>query len=167
MNLDPTKFTVKQAKQMGLWPPQDNIGVAIAPYVGRMKGNIEVLDIGVNKGESIVYLAEKTQNIVRFFGLSHNNDYQDILLENIKDISKVDRGYTGQEVDVVLITALPDTTAELLSQYYSKVKIGGFFAGDCHDQVFMKEVLGKFRRDNKIGIPIQVVNKTIWFWMKK
>lgn len=164
--IDPDQLTITEKKTMGLWPPQDSMAVTIAPYIRRMRGDdVDVLDIGVGAGENLAYLDENVENIVRFYGLSHDNKYEDLLLKNLDHIKRVDRTYNAQEVAVVLVNMTPETTPGLLAQYYSKVKKGGYFVGDNHDQPYVKEALSKFRRESKIGTPIQVA-KTTWFWIK-
>lgn len=166
MNLDPSTFNVKQKKMMGLWPPQDSIAVALIPYIKRQGDGIEVLDIGVGKGEDIVYLSENAGNIRTIYGLSHNNDHEDLLNENIKDVSNVQKNYGGTAVDVILISMLPDIKPSELAQCYDKVKVGGIFAGDLHNEAFVVETLTQFRRENRIGTPINIVDKRFWFWKK-
>jgi hypothetical protein len=165
--LDPNKMNATLMKMMGLWPPVNSIGYAIAPYVKRMKADIEFLDIGVGRGESIVYLSESAKNIKTFFGLSHTGEFEETVSENMTLVPNVDRKYDGREVDVVAVSMIADTTPELLEKYYSKVRTGGIFVGDCHDQQWAKESLVGFRRLAKIGTPVQVINRTFWFWYKR
>lgn len=164
--LDPTKFTAVQLKQLGMWPPPNNAGVAIAPYVRRMNRLVDVLVIGAEKGESIVYLCDNCPNINLIYGLSHTNEHDELLVANIGDNSKVKRDYDGQKADIVIINVLPETTTEQLAQYYEKVKDGGYIVGDHHNEGYVKDALHKFRRSAKIGHPINIVEKVIWFWKK-
>jgi SAM-dependent methyltransferase len=164
--IDPDKLTVREKKLLGMWPPQDSVAHAITPYIKRMSGEIDVLDIGVGKGENIVYLHENAPNISKIYGLSHSNEFEEILVRNMEGLDKVDRQYDHRQTSVVMVSMNDAVNAELLSMYYAKVKPSGIFAGDFHTEPYVKEALSKFRRKDKIGHPIQVVNRTIWFWKK-
>lgn len=166
ITIDPNKLTVEEKKLMGMWPDPNLIGSAIAPYIKRMQGEVDVLDIGVGKGENIYYLNEHVTNITKIYGLSHDEKYEDILQKNMHKLTKVSRSYENQQVSVVIVNMNESTTDEQLKLYYDKVKQNGYFVGDMHDKDFTKDVLTKFRRNEKIGNPIQIVNKTIWFWKK-
>jgi SAM-dependent methyltransferase len=164
--IDPFKLSIAEKKVLGMWPPNDLLGVAIAPYVRRMRGDVDVLDIGVGRGENIAYLHETAKNVSKFYGLSNTNEFEDLLKKNLQNLDKVDRVYNHQQVAVVVVNMDETITPELLSMYYQKVKPTGYFVGDNHDEPYVKEVINNFRRKEKIGRPIQIVNKTIWFWEK-
>lgn len=164
--LDPNKMSAKEAQALGVWPPQ-HVATGLMPYLKRIKHEIDVLDIGVGKGEGIYYLSKNVPNIRKFYGLSYNADYENILRVNMLDVKNVEQDYNGEEVDVVLVSMLPDTKAETLAKYYAKVKSGGIFAGDSHSLANTKVELSAFRRAAKIGTPIQIVDKEYWFWYKR
>lgn len=165
--IDPRKLSIKDKELLGMWPPSsDSIGVAIAPYIRRMRGDVDVLDIGVGPGETIAYLHEHTQNVKTFYGLSHNADYEDAIEVNLNGLDRVSRKYDGQQTAVVIVNMNESITPELLALYYEKVKPTGYFVGDLHTEPYVKEVLNKFRRTAKIGNPVQIIHKNVWFWVK-
>jgi hypothetical protein len=88
---------------------------------------------------------EETENALREL------DKDDRLIFNIDDNGKY---------DVVI------TDGNNLSKDYSYINPSGIFVGDNHNDIPVKEALGKFRREEKIGIPIHVANG-IWFWYKR
>lgn len=159
-------MNIDQMKLLGQWPPHNNIGVVIAPELRRMKRDIEVLDIGVGRGESIVYLNENVPNISKIYGLVHTNEHDDVIEENMKNIEKVDRVYRGQMVDAFLITLNEDITVELLELYYSRLNHGGVFVGDQFTNEKYKKIIFDFRRKNKITMNVNIIQKDFWFWKK-
>jgi ADP-heptose:LPS heptosyltransferase len=163
--IDPTNCTVKQAKALGLWPSQI-VAPFLTPYLKRIKRDIEILDIGVHKGENIVYLHENVPNIKTIYGLSLNADYESVLVPNMQGLTKVSQTYDGRQVDVVIAEMSESITAEVLLRYYEKVKVGGFFAGDKHEHHFTKDALVHFRRSAKVSTPVQVLDKQYWFWQR-
>lgn len=165
--IDPTTFTVEMQKAMGMWPPQENIGVAIAPELRRMGREIDVLDLGVGKGESIAYLVENVPNIKTIFGLVHTNEHDEILEKNLHGLAKVNQNYAGEEVDVLLITMTPETTGKTLEQYYAKLRVGGIIVGDKHKEQDTLVSLADFRLKNKITVNINIIKKDFWFWKKR
>jgi len=58
------------------------------------------------------------------------------------------------------------TDNEDLSKDYSMLESHGIFCGNDHNTIPVKEKLGKFRREEKIGTPILVANG-IYFWYKR
>jgi hypothetical protein len=165
--IDPTTFTVEMQRAMGMWPPSDCIGVAIAPELRRMGREIDVIDLGVGKGESIVYLIENVPNIKTMYGLVHENDHDEIIGKNLNGLSKVNQMYKGEEVDVLLITMTPTTSGKTLEQYYEKLRVGGIIVGDQHTSEATRIALAEFRQKNKITININVIKKEFWFWKKR
>lgn len=172
MQIDPNKITVSEKKVLGLWPPADSLAKAIAPYLRRLKTENstspypDVLDIGVGNGENIVYLFDNVPNIEWIYGLSHNRDYEDLILKNISDIPKVKRNYQGEMVDCILIDVTDTLTTSDLVMYYSKLNKGGYIVGNKHTDPRLKTVLNDFRKASKITVPIQVISKNYWMWKK-
>ena len=175
MNLDPDFFDVEAQKQLGLFPKPDMTAAAIAPYIRRLKNEngIIVVDVGVGKGENAYEILESCSNVVKLYGVdcSNNSDAVNDLLK--KNTEKFGDRFTSKETymkkefaDVVCV----DSTSGLdktLKAYYSKVRPSGIFCGNDHDKQEVKEALNKFRRENKIATPIQIINRSIWFWYKR
>jgi hypothetical protein len=58
------------------------------------------------------------------------------------------------------------TNGNDLANDYSLLHSSGIFVGDRHNEIPVKEALGKFRREEKIGTPILVANG-VYFWYKR
>jgi hypothetical protein len=58
------------------------------------------------------------------------------------------------------------TDGNNLQKDYSYLNSSGIFVGDRHNEIPVKEALGKFRREEKIGTPILVANG-VFFWYKR
>jgi len=89
-----------------------------------------------------------------------DEDTEKALRELDKDAKLIFNLDGNGKYDVVI------TDGNNLSKDYSYVNPSGIFAGNNHNDMAVKEALGKFRREGKIGIPILVANG-IWFWYKR
>lgn len=176
MLMDPTQFSITQSKEMGMWPPSDLAGIGIWPYISRLRENdLEILDVGVMKGENAVFLLEKdTKNkIKKIYGVTSYDpqrkqefeNYETLLKKNTDGLARFSLDYSGQSCHVVCVHA--DSELDInLEKYYSVVKSNGIFCGNEHHLPRVKEALSSFRRKNKIGTPIMVSNGC-WFWIKR
>jgi hypothetical protein len=173
--LNPDLFSIEQAKGMGMWPPSDIVAHGILPYIKRMKhNNIHVLDVGVMKGENAMYLLEKDEGkidevygIESFASGKSVPEYEKLLHENTKNESRFvlwDNSISGP-FDVVCIHS-NSAIEDALPLYYNMVKSNGIFCGNEHHLPHVKDALFKFRREAKIGTPINVSN-SCWFWWKR
>lgn len=172
--MDPTLFTVEQSKEMGIWPPSDIVSHGIMPYIKRLKDNdLRVLDVGVGKGENVVYMLEKdsgmTHKIFMIHGVVYDTDppeYEYILKKNTRDLERFTTIPFKDLYDVVCINSSTKDLDIVMKNHYNLVKPNGIFCGNNHDDIYVKESLGKFRRENRIGTPILVSNGC-WFWYKR
>lgn len=48
--------------------------------------------------------------------------------------------------------------------YYSKVRQGGLFSGHDYNLVSVRRALEEFREEQKIRIPINIIDNNTWFW---
>jgi hypothetical protein len=168
--INPDFFTIKQSQEMGTWPPSNLVAHGISPYIGRhKKGDLVILDVGVMKGENaFMLLSNDTKKKIKMvYGvISYGKDapdYINILLENMKDESRfIVEVAENRKADVVCIHAQSDLYNNL-HKYYDMVEHGGIFCGNEHGSTHVKEQLNKFRREKKIGTPINVANDT-YFW---
>lgn len=175
MIMNPELFTVKQNKEMGLWPPSDIVGPGIAPYIKRIKKEkVRVLDVGIMKGENAVYLIENCPN-ARVYGINEGNppeyadapEYAAAQKENLEGLERYWNKWDDDVVfDVVCINAKLVPLDNYMDLYYNKLSSNGIFCGNEHHLMPVKEALVKFRKKNKIGTPIQVSNGC-WFWIKR
>lgn len=167
---DPEYFDIEQKKLFGLWPHDQLISSSMNPYLRRMRQDkVALLIVGDLKGESINDFFTQNDRIIRLNYVNHYDEstepFKDIFKKNIEPFKgKIDAGISpDKKRDLVCI----DNNAckvDVLELYYKNVKSGGIFCGNGHHLQETKDVLTQFRRKNKIGTPIQVCNKTIWFW---
>ena len=171
--IDPTNAPIYQKKQFDLWPPsKDNIADSLYPYIKRMKqDNVKILLIGDLLGEDAVRFFELNENdkIKRIDIANQSDPYPESLKANIEGndrISIVETG-EGKEYDLVFINSENKSLDETMKSNYTCVKSNGVFCGNNHHKTYVKEALGKFRRETKIGTPISVSNRLCWFWIKR
>lgn len=178
---DPEFFDVKTSKQMGMWPGPNQMSTGIVPYIRRMKENKpSVFLYGVLKGDDGIDILEKTNAVIftyeKFKGQNEKVvSYNTILKNNLKDHDEIcKRRYNMIDdpsrymkcFDVVLVN-MNECLDFDLKLAYGTVKSNGLFGGNFHDVGRVKDTLNKFRRDNKIGTPISIAHKFIWFWYKR
>ena len=169
--MDPEYFTIEQRKEFNMWPDGDLISRGILPYVKRHRSNELTITIKNDlKGENIVDLLDNCPKISRIY---YSNDYEGIDERILAAFNKNISGYLskvkevkGKKVDIVCIEKSA-CTPEKLALYYESVKTGGIFCGNGHESAEVKNALQIFRRSNKIGTPIDVSNRAIWFWIKR
>jgi hypothetical protein len=169
MFLDPENFTVAQRKQFGMWPDANMISLAMIPYIKRMRtDSVTMLIAGDKKGENIVDFVE---NVNKFSNITVLNkdcteDEKRVFQENTKDISILSYDVLKEPVNIVCV-ADNACTEQNLVLLYEAVKQGGIFCGNGHETNPVKTELNKFRRNSRIGTPIMIANRTIWFWNKR
>ena len=167
--INPDFFTIKQSQEMGTWPPSNLVAHGISPYIGRYKkDNLVILDVGIMKGENaFMLLSNDTKKKIKMvYGIvsyaKDNSEYENILKQNMKDENRFSLDKIPSKADVVCIHAQGDLYNNL-HKYYDMVEHGGIFCGNEHGSTHVKEQLNKFRREKKIGTPINVANDT-YFW---
>lgn len=174
--MNPDMFTIEQSKQMGIWPPSDIVSHGIFRYITRLKEeNLTILDVGVMKGENAYHMLslDEKKKIKKVYGIISGdpndnrslNDYESILKKNMEKTDRFSVDYTNQHCDVVCIHAHSDIYNNL-HKYYKILKHNGIFCGNEHNLTHVKEALGKFRREVKIGTPIMISNGC-WMWNKR
>lgn len=152
-------------EQSSIQQNDDNIIQGIWPYIKRLKtDNIEILIVGIEKGDTAARLLEldNDKKINKIYGIDTDKKYVDDLAENVKKNNRIKLIYNNEPVNVVIVYSHTDLN-ETLKKYYNKVKHNGIFCGDKHGASEVSSVLKKFRRESKIGTPINV-SKDCWFW---
>ena len=170
---DPDLFTIEQCKMMGMWPPGDAMAPGIYPYIKRLKtkDKLTVVEVGVRKGENVAYTLELDvdKKIGSYYGVVTHKNYEELLDKNLSGEDRFTKGFDPykkkQHVDVVFLHSECDLVKNL-KRYYNVLCEGGIFAGNDHMKDHVKISLRDFRRDNKIGIPINV-SRGCWFWWKR
>lgn len=169
--MNPEFFTIEQRKEFGMWPDADLISRGIIPYIKRMKLDTITVTIKSDlKGENIVDLLENCKKISKIY---YSNDYTDTDERVKAAFNKNTQPYIdkiaevkGKKVNVVCIDKSA-CNAERLALYYENLVPGGIFCGNGHESTEVKEALSVFRRGKKIGTPIDVSNRAVWFWIKR
>jgi ribosomal protein L7Ae-like RNA K-turn-binding protein len=166
--MNPEFFDIEEKKTFGLWPHDQLISVGINPYVKRIREDkIAMAIIGDLRGESTVHFLENSSKIVK---INVVNNYAE---EHLKELfnkntegykSKIDFGLSKDKKRDIVCIDKDACNPENLELYYQNVKQGGIFCGNGHDSIEVKQALNDFRRKVKIGTPIQVCHRTIWFW---
>lgn len=173
MLMNPELFSITQSKEVGLWPPGDAEHVrGIYPYIKRLKVNkAKVLDVGCMKGEISVYMLELDESgkieKIDLVVSGGEKDFESVAKENIK----IDNRLTivsdaKDEYDIIMVNSESKNLDKTMRKYYHKLKSNGIFCGNNHGASRVKEALTKFRREDKIGTPINVANGS-WFWYKR
>ena len=151
------------------------ISRGLIPYVNRMinrEEKVKITIVGDLKGESVVDLLQSCPKIFRIYVV---NEYADtpegaklkaVFDKNTEKFKDKIKFMNDRQSNFVCIER-EACTPENLKTYYALVKENGVFAGGGHEYDDVKESLSKYRRDNKIGTPIQVSNRAVWFWYKR
>ena len=171
---DPEFFDIEQKKLFGIWPHDQLIGRGILPYLRRMKvDKLAGLVVGDHKGENIYdILSNGPENIVKLNVVHDETMFEDNLRElyrkNTSEFDKkLESGITPNKRRNFVIIDKSMLTVENLEKYYDMLRPNGIFCGNGYDLETTKETLRRFRRKNKIGIPIQISFTSTWFWYKK
>lgn len=170
---DPDFFDIKQLKAMNMWPASTMTSRGIIPYVNRIrKDRVKVTVVGDLKGDTTLDLLENCPKIFRLYSVNNYGDdetsqnYKKLFETNTKEYESKLRRKSDKVSDVVCIDERA-CTSDNLKLYYELVNSGGIFCGNGHEYDHVKEHLSKFRREVKIGTPIQVSNRAVWFWYKR
>lgn len=172
--MNPEFFDIEEKKVFGLWPHDQLISVGINPYIKRIREEkIAMAIVGDLRGESVVHLLENNPKIVKLNVINNYPDQDPKSVFSLKSIfnkntegfrSKIDFGLSKDKKRDVVCIDKDACTVENLELYYQNVKNGGIFCGNGHDTEQVKKALTEFRRKVKIGTPIQIAHRTIWFW---
>lgn len=171
---DPEFFDIETLKSMNMWPNESLVSRGIIPYLKRIRQDkIAVAIIGDLKGENAVDIVINVPKVVK---INLHNDYtnnpnaeilKSVLSKNISSHkSIIDPNFSKKERDVICFDK-SSCTVDNLKLYYDCVKSGGIICGNGHEVKEVKEALVQFRRECRIGTPIQVSYLTTWFWYKR
>ena len=169
---NPEFFDIENKKLFGLWPHDQLISKGMNPYLRRVRQDkLAMLIVGDLNGESTYdFLSENDKiikaNVVNIYDDTvESQTMKDLFAKNTdKFKGKIDKGISKDKQRDIVCIDKSDCTVANLELYYSNVKQGGIFCGNGHDLTEVKTALSEFRRKVKIGTPIQICHKTIWFW---
>jgi len=174
--MNPELLNIEQKKLVNLWPVESTLAKFILPYLKRSKNeNLVCLDYASLRGETAYELLDGYNKISKVYCVQDFNQeqrpnatmYNDIIqhnLSNFKNRYELAGDVPNTEYDLVCLN-LEHNLNEALEKTYHLVKSRGIIAGADFANSKVKEEVNKFRRNNKIGININVYN-TYWFWYK-
>jgi len=168
--MNPEYFDIENLKMFGMWPHQSFISRAIAPYAKRIrKEKVSILLVGDNKGEQCIDFLDLCDDKIQKISVIRNSDddlVKAIFTKNTKGRDEITDAHSEESFDIICIDE-HSCTEEILKKYYDLVPSNGIFCGNGHETKKVKEALTSFRRSSKIGTPIQVANRAVWFWYKR
>jgi hypothetical protein len=184
MMIDPEFATIEQKKTFGIWPPSDMAAHGVWPYIQRLKKpTVNILDVGCMLGENACFLLDqdsgskkKIEKIYCIHSFASSilpeaqATYRAVFDQNIAARTAEERKrivmlYPKEKLDVVCVHHKSNLDKSL-NDYYDAVLPNGIVCGTEHGSTEVKEALGRFRRNKKIGTPINVSNGC-WFWYKR
>lgn len=193
-----TQLTIEEYKKQGKWPLTWISASGLLPEIEelskRLGRNVFGLEIGVCRGENIVYFLEKTDKIEKIDCIDPYLPYDDwngpitkedversyqITLENFlphrnrvelhKDTSiNCVSKFHDEFFDYIFIDGDHSYQGVLsdISNYYSKLKKGGIFSGHDINLADVRKALLDFRTQNNIKDEIKFTNINVWYWIK-
>jgi hypothetical protein len=170
--MNPENFDIEEKKMFGLWPHGDLISYGMNPYVKRIREDRIVVGIvGDLRGEDVFNFLENNPKIIKINVVneySSDDNLKALFDKNTSNYkSKIGFGLEKDKLRDVVCIEKNACTLDNLVLYYNNVKSGGIFCGNGHETNEVKAALREFRRTQKIGTPIQVCYRTVWFWVKR
>lgn len=168
--MNPDEFDIDTMKMFGLWPHGNLVSRGIAPYLRRMPSEkITIALMGDYKCENVYDFQELLGNKIEAFHYydTMHPDFATQFAANQKNVTLPfeNRAFNSdvKGVDVFCLCS-KNVTVDQLYFALVRVKEGGIIAGAFHDQEEVAKTLNIFRRQYKIGTPINISNQNIWFW---
>jgi SAM-dependent methyltransferase len=165
--LNPDYLSVAAKQEIGLWPDYNIAAVSMMPYIKRLNkdGLIKILLVGDVKGENSYHINDiitYEQLVVVDIG-----NREGVFGENVSKIKKIRiiKNPTGLFDFVYINSNL--LIKDIFSKYYDLLRPNGIICGDQHEKPSVKENLRAIRRELRIGTPIDLANRTIWFWHRR
>lgn len=187
-------MTITQLIEIDAWPHSYLPGLDFVPYIKRLGERVTGIEVGVAKGETSAYLLENCPNLERLYGVDPYLPYEDwcryidekeinlqeqIAIDNVKPYKdrfmfmkmiseEAIKSFANNSVDYVFVDgdhSYEQTLADL-NMYYPLIRSGGILFGHDIQLDSVRKAIEKFREDNNIRIPINVVRNNAWFWTK-
>jgi len=191
-------LTIQEYKDQGNWPLSWISGKGLVPVINeladKLNRNVTGLEIGICRGENIVYFLENCDKLEKIHCIDpylpymdwvgpitqeDMDSYHEIAIKNFspngdkivvhKDTSDncVDKFEDGQ-FDYIFIDGDHsfDGVMKDLKNYYSKVKSGGIFSGHDINLIDVQRALRDFRIANNIDSEIKFTDVNVWYWIK-
>lgn len=187
-------MTIKDMKNLGMWPLSYMPVLKLVPYIKRLGSNLKVLEIGTGKGETAAYLLETLPQISSLVTIDPYKTYanwngivpedelkihREISEKNLEPYGdRVVRVYQKSKdvvdtfedgsFDFIFVDGGDRTavyTQDLIS-YYPKLRVGGVFSGNNYQMDTVREAIDAFQKESKVRIPLGRVEPFGWFWVK-
>jgi len=168
--LDPDLLDIKQLKEMKLWPTPTMSSTGLIPYIKRMKKEVEILSLGVLRGETEVDILDNCSNVKMiecYTGDKFNQELFDTNTKTQKDrlVIRDPSSETTKKYDIVIIDGKINTAANLKNAY-DLVKVGGYLAGNEYDTLPVKQSIKEFKTTCRVGTPPNITLNYGWFIIK-
>ncbi len=187
-------LTIEEYKNKGQWPLNYIAGMGLINPIKSLGEDVVGLEVGVCRGENIVYFLENCSNIKTIHCIDPYLEYNDwngvitqqqmdefyeITMKNFKNhfdriVLHKDTAkncvslFEDQSLDYIFIDGDHSYTGVLtdMRNYYSKVKNGGIFSGHDINLNEVRHAIIQFREENAINNQISVVENNAWYWRK-
>jgi len=171
-------------------------GKGLPEYINRLGDNLIGCELGVWTGENFAYLLQACTTTKVQYGIDPYQPYQDwnrmidtSIIDNARHQAFTNMEESGQQSKVVFYqktanAALSDFensaldwifvdgdhsyehAIEDITNYYSKVKSKGLFAGHDYSLPGVNKAVHEYRELNNITEPLQFCDNDVWFWYK-
>ena len=191
-------LTIQEYKDQGKWPLSWIAGKGLVSIIdelaNKLQRNVVGLEIGICRGENIVYFLENTNKIDKihcidpylpymdWIGPITQDDmdsYYEITIKNFaphmnrimmyKDTSdNCVSKFENEQFDYIFIDGDHSYEGIIkdLYNYYDKVKTGGIFSGHDINLPDVQRALREFRTTNNINNEIKFTDINVWYWTK-
>ena len=184
-------MTVADHKENGDWPFEWLPVKGLIPYIKRLGPDSIGLEIGVARAESSYAILEACPNVCSLIGIDpylayqdwngpvdqeHNDKTKEIAIKNMSEFgnrfaliqttSEDFRNTAPPIFDFIFIDGdhSYEGAKKDMQNYCKLVRPGGIFAGHDYNLQTVRKALEEFRAENKIRLPLQVVDNNAWYW---
>lgn len=187
-------MTIEELEREVGWPLEYTSTLGIAPYIGRMRGEVRGVEIGTARGEGAYYILEKCPNVKKLYTIDPYKEYKDWVgvisqdtlnrqeeiakknlskwgdrVEMIKEpAKKASYKFKKEELDFVFIDGdhSEDSAYTDMVKYYEKIKKGGIFSGNSYNLESIRKAIKRFQNETKARNPIMKSRNNTWFFYK-
>jgi hypothetical protein len=187
-------LTIEEYKNRDQWPLDYIAGKGLIHPIKQLGDKVVGLEIGVCRGENIVFFLENCSNIERIHCIDpymeyndwngiitqqQMNEFYEITMKNFerhmnritlhKDTAKnCVPLFENESLDYIFIDGDHSYSGVLsdMTNYYDKLKFGGIFSGHDINLLEVRNAIIKFREDNKIANEVTIVENNAWYWRK-
>lgn len=187
--------TVEQLMADGEWDSFYISGRGLVPVIKSLGDNITGLELGVARAETAVYLLHNCPNISHYYCVDPWQPYMDWngMISNEMISAMKNTALKNLQVFGDLVEIIQENSAEAnkkvkdgsldfifidgdhsyeaafydMSTYWSKVKVGGLFAGHDAGMANVDRALVTFRAAYGITTDVKFCDNQCWYWIKE